>query len=302
MSGALRVLVTGATGQVGVDLVDTLRAESVPGSDPTWQPDSREIFPGEFDVIALSHRDLDVTRRDDVARVLKNVRADVVVNLAAYTRVDAAENDAVACTELNDTSVGVLSELCGEVQCHLITVSTDFVFDGNKGAAYVEDDVTNPLNVYGLTKRAGELACAANDTVVRTSWVLGVRGKNVVHLIADRVSRGESVRFVSDQRGTATFSADLARALVSVIRDQPAGMWHFANGEDVTWLDIARAVARHVVGNDELVHSVLTSDLDPVPLAKRPARSDLSTHKWTSSGYGAPRAWSNGLARFLDAR
>jgi dTDP-4-dehydrorhamnose reductase len=302
VSGPLRVLITGASGQVGVDLVDSLRAVLPPGADPTWQPDSHAVREGEFEVTALSHLDLDITRRDDVVEALRNSKPEVVVNLAAYTRVDAAENDVERCTELNATSVGTLSQLCAEAAVHFVTISSDFVFDGAKGAAYVEDDATNPLNVYGRSKRVGELHCSANDSVLRTSWVMGVRAKNVLHLIADRVSRGESVRFVNDQRGTATFSADLARALVSVIRDRPSGIWHFANAGDVTWFDLACSVARHLTGSDELVHAVTTSELIPAPLALRPARSDLNTDKWTANGYQSPRPCSDGLARFLDAR
>ncbi len=302
MSAAQRVLVTGAHGQVGVDLVDTLRALSPPGADASWQRDDARVADNEFVVTALSHDDLDVTKRELVAGALRDSRAQVVVNLAAYTKVDAAESDVTTARALNSDAVGALSELCNEFGAHLITISTDFVFNGTKGSAYVEGDATDPLNVYGLTKRAGELNCSPRDSVLRTSWVLGVRARNVVHVIVDRVSRGESVNFVDDQRGTPTFAADLSRALVTLIRTQPGGLWHFANEGDVSWFEIARAVSLAVTGSDELVHAVQTSELSPAPIAQRPARSDLDTSQWRANGFDPPRAWSDGLARFLSAR
>ena len=302
MSTPLRVLVTGAQGQVGADVVDTLCALSPPGADSTWQRDVLRVADDEFAVTALSHHDLDVTHRDHVATALRDSGANVVVNLAAYTRVDDAENDVAACRALNADAVGTLSELCADFGAHLITISTDFVFYGAKGSAYVEDDDTDPLNVYGQSKRDGELRCSSRDSVLRTSWVLGVRARNVAHLIVERVSRAESMNFVDDQRGTPTFSADLSRALVSLVREQPGGLWHFANEGDVSWFDLACAIAQSVTGNTELVHAVKTSDLSPAPIAQRPTRSDLDTSKWRMNGFAAPSSWRDGLARFLDAR
>jgi dTDP-4-dehydrorhamnose reductase len=296
------ILVTGASGQVGVDLVDTLRAISVPGADKHWQPDDRPVSPDEFEVHARSHAQLDITSRESIANVLAELRPDVVVNLAAYTKVDAAESDPESCFALNRHAVGQLSELARESGAHLITVSTDYVFDGTKGAAYIETDSTAPLNVYGRSKRDGELLCTERDTIVRTSWVFGVRARNVVHLIADRVTQGQTVRFVSDQRGTATFAADLSRALVTFVRQRPGGVWHFANTGDLTWYELASEVAHTLTGSRELVEPIATSDLVPTPAAQRPSRSDLDTSKWRSQGFVAPPTWSVGLARLLIAK
>ena len=102
-----------------------------------------------------------------------------------------------------------------DIGAHLIFISTDYVFDGTKGASYVEEDRPDPLNVYGASKRAGELLCSADDTIVRVSWVMGVRGKNVLHVIADRALTGATVRFVNDQVGTVTLASDMARALAT---------------------------------------------------------------------------------------
>ena len=302
MSSPTRILVTGASGQVGVDLVDTLNGVQPPGSLAAWQPDGRSVEDGEFLVTAFSHRDLDVTDRDAVVTALRSCNADVVVNLAAYTKVDAAERDITSCFALNRDAPVALSELCAERNAHLVTISTDFVFDGLKGSAYLEEDVTNPLNVYGASKREGEIGCSPSDSIVRTSWVLGVRARNVVSIVTERVSHGEPVRFVNDQVGTATFAADLARALVTIVRERPGGLWHFANEGALSWFQLARAVTLIITGSDELATPISTIDLVPHPVALRPIRSDLSTEQWVSRGWSEPSHWSNGLERLLAAR
>ena len=171
---------------------------------------------------------------------------------------------------------------------HLIAISTDYVFDGNKGGAYVEEDATNPLNVYGASKRAGELLCSSDDTVVRTSWVMGVRGKNVAHVIAERALSGETVRFVNDQTGTVTVASDLARVLATLVRERPGGLWHVANTGTTTWFDVAHYIGEILGRGDGFATAIATADLDPAPLATRPIRSDLSIEKFASRVVGAP--------------
>ena len=188
-----------------------------------------------------------------------------------------------------------------ENDAHLIAISTDYVFDGNKGGAYVEEDATNPLNVYGASKRAGELLCSSDDTVVRTSWVMGVRGKNVAHVIAERAIAGETVRFVNDQTGTVTVASDLARVLATLVRERPGGLWHVANSGTTTWFDVAHYVGE-ILGRDEgFATAIATADLDPPPLATRPIRSDLSTDKFASTWTALPD-WRDGLTRLIRDR
>jgi dTDP-4-dehydrorhamnose reductase len=189
-----------------------------------------------------------------------------------------------------------------DVAAHLIAISSDYVFDGNKGGAYVEDDSANPLNVYGASKRAAELLCASADTIVRTSWVMGVRGNNVLHVIADRARSGATVRFVDDQTGTVTLSSDLARALATLVRERPGGLWHVANTGTTTWFEVAR-FAGSVLGRDEnFATPISTGELSPAALARRPIRSDLSTGKWESRGWTALPAWRSGVTRLLEGR
>jgi dTDP-4-dehydrorhamnose reductase len=297
-----RVMVTGAAGQVGVDLVDTLSGLSPLGADPSFQPDGRPVLDDEFIVLALTRHDLDVTDRDAVAQAIDVSRPDVIVHLAAYTAVDRAETDAERCYAVNATATESLSMAANDVGAHLITISTDYVFDGVKGAAYVEEDDANPLNVYGGSKLAGELLCSDEDTVVRTSWVMGVRGKNVLHVIAERAASGASVRFVNDQTGTVTLAADLARCLVTMVRQRPGGVWHVANPGTTTWFEVATFAGTVLGREDGFASAIATSDLDPAPLATRPARSDLSTAKWQAQSWKALPAWHDGVARLLADR
>ncbi len=301
MSRAARVVVTGAAGQVGVDLVDVLEGEVPPGGDRSFQPDGRSVPEGEFEVLALGRHELDVADRDAVRRAMQAARPDVIVHLAAYTAVDRAETEEALCFAVNAAGTESMSLAAREIGAHLIAISTDYVFDGTKGAAYFEDDATNPLNVYGASKRAGELLCSSDDTIVRTSWVMGVRGKNVAHVIAERALSGGSVRFVNDQTGTVTVASDLARVLATLVRERPGGLWHVANRGTTTWFDVAHYVGE-ILGRDEgFATAIATSDLDPAPLATRPIRSDLSIEKFASAWSTLPD-WHDALTRLIRDR
>lgn len=296
-----RVLVTGAAGQVGADLLDVLGGVPPLGGDPSFRPDDREIQPDEFEVLGLSRRDLDVTDRDDVLRAVGAARPHVIVHLAAYTAVDRAETEEPRCFAVNAAGTESLSLAAKEYDAHLIAISTDYVFDGNKGASYVEEDVTNPLNVYGASKRAGELLCSRDDTIVRTSWVMGVRGKNVVHVIADRATSGQTVRFVNDQTGTVTVASDFARVLATMVRERPGGLWHVANVGTTTWFEVAHYVGELCGRGEEFATAIATSELDPAPLATRPIRSDLSTEKFAGRWHALP-SWRDGVRRLVRDR
>ncbi len=293
---------TGAAGQVGVDLVDTLRGLTVPGADAHYWADGRRVGDGEFDVVGVTRHEVDFTNVAALEHAVVATRPDVVVNLAAYTAVDRAESDRATCFAVNDAAVGALSRAAAATGAHLITISTDYVFDGQKGEAYLEDDETGPLNVYGSSKLAGEARCASADTIVRTSWVMGVRGQNVLRAIARRAAAGEDVRFVNDQRGTVTAAADLARALVALVRSRPGGIWHVANEGAATWFDVAVFAGRELGRGDEFARPIATEDLVPTPAATRPARADLSTQRFREAGFVAPAPWRDAVSRLLAGR
>jgi dTDP-4-dehydrorhamnose reductase len=297
-----RVLVTGAAGQVGRDAVDWLEGVEPAGSDPAFNPDRRPVDAEEFEVLALTRHELDVADTTMVERVVAATRPDVIVHLAAYTAVDRAEDEPDQCFAVNATGTAALASAARSHGAHLIAVSSDYVFDGTKGAPYVEGDATNPLSVYGASKLAGEHACDEADTVVRASWVLGVRGRNVLDVIAARARAGEKVRFVADQVGTVTLAADLARALVAMVRTRPGGTWHFANDGATTWFELA-AYAGELLGRAEgFATPIRASELVPAPRARRPARSDLDTTKWRGAFDATPPPWREGVARLLAGR
>jgi dTDP-4-dehydrorhamnose reductase len=271
-----------------------------PGGDGDFFPDGVMVHEGEFDVVATSHRDLDVTDEAQVREVFTNVRPDVVVNLAAYTAVDRAESDEAHCRALNATAVGLLSDHAHAANARFMTLSTDYVFDGQKGSAYVESDETNPTSVYGKTKVEGELLCRPEDTIVRTSWVMGVRGKSVAHAIVNRARNGETVRFVNDQMGTVTNAADLSNALVALVRTTPGGLWHVANEGPATWFDVAEFIGAECGRFSDFAFAIQTSDLSPQPAATRPERSDLSSAKFASH-FGRMPEWRDALTRFVKS-
>jgi dTDP-4-dehydrorhamnose reductase len=175
------------------------------------------------------------------------------------------------------------------------------VFDGKKGEAYLEYDDAHPLNVYGASKREGELHCEDDDTIVRTSWVMGVRGKNVVRTIADRALSGANVRFVDDQMGTVTASSDLARALATLARARPGGTWHVANTGATTWFTIAAYVGTLLTRGEDFATPISSSELSGSQIATRPARSDLNTEKFASSFSALPH-WRDGVSRLIIDR
>ena len=205
------------------------------------------------------------------------------------------------CFNVNEQGTLNMSRGARDVGAHLITISTDYVFDGTKGEAYLEYDEAHPLNVYGASKREGELHCSDEDTIVRTSWVMGVRGKNVVHTIADRALSGGTVRFVDDQMGTVTASSDLARALVTLVRARPGGLWHVANSGATTWFSIAAYVGTVLNRGEEFATPIASSELAGSQVALRPARSDLNTEKFASS-FAALPPWRDGVSRLVIDR
>jgi dTDP-4-dehydrorhamnose reductase len=291
----MKVLVTGASGQVGQDLVDVLEGAVPAGGSANFQS---SLQGHDFQVVGVSHHDLDVTDSARITNALERIRPDVVINLSAFTAVDRAESEPATAEMVNAAAVGLLSNACEIHNARFITLSTDYVFDGRKGASYVETDTPNPESVYGKSKWHGEQLCSARDTIVRTSWVMGVRGKTVGKVIADRAKSGESVKFVLDQRGSVTVASDLAVALATLALNPPGGTWHVANSGSATWFEVAQEIGRLCGRDDDFVTGIETADLRPQPAAPRPRRSDLDTTKFTQAYFALPD-WREALSRFV---
>ena len=263
----MRVLVTGAAGQVGREIVATCEA-------------------AHDQVTACARSVLDVTDRDSVLGAISTVRPALVVHAAAWTAVDACESDPAKAFQHNALAVRWIADACRRFGAHLVHLSTDYVFSGNLDRPYVEWDATDPRSVYGRSKRAGELeALAWGSTVVRTSWICGAHGSNVVKTILRIAQERTDLAFVDDQRGHPTFASDLAPMVRRLGVDRLPGIVHVTNAGPVSWFEFAQAVMAAAGHDPARVRPVGTADLDPPRPAFRPANSVLANEVLRLAGY-----------------
>jgi dTDP-4-dehydrorhamnose reductase len=281
----MRVLVTGATGQLGRELVEAFSADDGAGR------------PAE--VVGTDRRRLDITDRPAVLGVLAAVRPEVVVHAAAWTAVDDCEDDPDRAYQVNALATRHLAEAARAVGAHLCYVSTDYVFDGRTERPYVEWDRPNPLSVYGRSKRGGEVEAGPDATVVRTSWVSGRHGANLVKTVLRLLSGGRPLRFVADQRGRPSFTADLAPAIRLLVAERRPGLFHVTNQGEATRYDLARAVVAAAGGDPEQVQPIATSEIDPPPRAARPVYSVLDNAALRLSGLPLLPPWQESMARLV---
>jgi dTDP-4-dehydrorhamnose reductase len=297
----VRILVTGAAGQVGTDLQQVLAGIIPPAGTSTDLLGGIPVMSGEFDVVALSRAALDITDSAAVESAVSTAQPDVIVHLAAYTAVDRAESDGAGAEAVNVTGTANVVAAAQAHGSHVVYISTDYVFAGDLGRAMVESDATGPLSVYGSTKLAGEDACRATDTIVRTSWVAGLAGRNVIHLAADAGRSGRELRFVSDQVGSLTASADLAAGLVHMIRNRPPGVFHVAGDGAASWHQVITTAVVAAGGSADQVLPITTAQLDPQPAATRPAYSPLLSERLPEIGGVALPGWQDGVERLVAA-
>jgi dTDP-4-dehydrorhamnose reductase len=297
----MRVLVTGAAGQVGTDLVCALEGHVPAAGVATALLGGTPVAAGEFEVVAVSHADLAVDDAEAVTAVIGAAAPDVVVHLAAYTAVDRAETEPERAHDVNAVGTANVAAAAARVGAHLVYTSTDYVFDGTKATGYVEDDPTSPRSVYGTTKRDGELAALPDATVARVSWVAGLHGRNIVKLAVDKAREGAALRFVDDQRGCPSFAADLAAGLVTLVRERPGGIVHLTNAGETTWYELVREVVAAAGGDPGLVSAIPTSSLDPQPLAPRPTNSVLTPRRLQDDGYDLLPPWREAMHRLVAA-
>ncbi|WP_334044699.1 dTDP-4-dehydrorhamnose reductase [Burkholderia ambifaria] len=286
------ILVTGANGQVGFELTRSLQ--------------------GLAPVVALDRNALDLADPDQIRRVVRDIGPAVIVNAAAYTAVDRAENDEAAARSVNSEAPGILAEEAERAGALLVHYSTDYVFDGHGDQPFREDDITGPLNVYGRTKLAGEQAIAAvggDYLVFRTSWVYGATGNNFLRTMLRLGRERDELSVVADQIGAPTWSGTIAvltgHILARYCADQGntrdwwrerVGVYHLTNGGETSWHGFAKAIFA-LAGVEVAVHSI-TSEQYPMPVA-RPRNSRLSGDKlFRVFGLRAP-PWEESLARCL---
>jgi dTDP-4-dehydrorhamnose reductase len=277
----VRIFVTGAGGQVGREVVAVLR---------------------DHDVVAADHASLDVGDRDGVLSAITTSAPDVVIHLAAWTAVDACEDDPDLAFRVNTIGTRNVAEGAARVGAWTCYLSTDYVFDGTKQEPYVEWDTPNPLSVYGRSKLGGEREAATPyGTIVRTSWLCGQHGQNMVKTILRLAHEHEKLAFVDDQRGQPTFADDLARMIRQLVVERRPGLFHVTNQGTVSWFEFARAVLEIAGLDPARVRPIATADLDPARPAPRPANSVLDNAALRLSGLPLLPHYYDSLRHLLAA-
>jgi dTDP-4-dehydrorhamnose reductase len=282
------VAVLGATGQLGSDLCRLLAEKGLP------------CFP-------LAHADLDVCQHEEVSRVLKGLRPRVVVNCAAFHHVERCEEEPERAFAVNALAVRNLALVCRDLGALLVHISTDYVFDGEKGSPYVEGDPVSPLNAYGVSKAAGEFflrALCPEHIIVRTSGLYGhrgssVKGGNFVETMLRLGAEQGEVWVVTDQALSPTYTRDLARGLWAVVEAGGRGTYHIVNSGHCSWYEFACAIFG-LAGMEVRVHPV-TSDHFP-GRARRPRLSALESVRLGELGLSPLRPWREALAYYLAGR
>lgn len=277
----MKVLVTGAHGMLGVDVV-------------------RELSKSH-EVKGLGRNQLDITRLDQIREYVRAWQPEVMINCAAYTDVDGCEVNIEQAFLVNAMGAGNLAVIAREVGVALVHFSTDYVFDGRGTRPYREFDQTGPINVYGKSKLAGEhlvSSVAGKFYIVRTSWLYGAGGKNFVKTILGRARHGQELAIVDDQLGSPTYTVDLARAVGQLIEKQAYGIYHITNSGSCSWYQFARCVLNAAGIGDSEIKPIKSSQLQREAL--RPAYSVLENYCWRLQGFPELPGYEDALARMFN--
>jgi dTDP-4-dehydrorhamnose reductase len=285
------ILVTGGSGQLGTAL-------------------ARFAWPSGWEAVTIDRATLDLGDTDAIALMVASHPWAAIINAAAYTAVDAAESDIVACWAVNALAPAALAAAADARDIPMVQISTDYVFDGRSQRPWRTDDPVAPINVYGASKLAGELAvrtAAPRHAIVRTAWVVSATGRNFVRTMLRLAAERDVLRVVADQTGTPTMAADLAAAVATIAMrlaedsQAPAGIWHFANSGPTNWHDFAEAIfagSARRGGPSAMLEAITTADFPTA--ARRPAYSVLDT-SGIEKDYGIqPRPWRVALEDVLD--
>ena len=277
----MKVLVTGAKGQLGRDLMNELERQGLEG-------------------IGVDVEEMDITDPEKCRSVIGQARADAVIHCAAYTAVDAADDQAELCRRINGEGTRNVAEACRDAGVKLMYISTDYVFDGQGTRPWEPDDERAPLNVYGQTKYEGELAIEElldRYYIIRIAWVFGAAGKNFIKTMLRLGKEKGAVSVVDDQVGSPTYTYDLARLLVDMVQTEHYGRYHATNEGECSWYEFACEIFRQA-GLKVQVTPVSSEAF--AARAKRPANSRMSKEKLTEKGFVRLPDWQDALKRFLD--
>lgn len=276
----MKVFVTGVRGQLGYDVVNELEKRGI-------------------EAIGVDIQEMDITDADSVNTVIGEAAPDAVIHCAAYTAVDAAEDNAELCRKVNADGTQNIANMCKTLDIPMIYISTDYVFDGQGDRPWEPDDERNPLNVYGQTKYEGELAVQntlEKYFIVRIAWVFGVNGKNFVKTMLNLGKTRDHLTVVNDQFGSPTYTYDLAKLLVDMVLTDKYGFYHATNEGICTWYEFACEIFRQAGLNVKV--DPVTADQYPAK-AKRPSNSRMSKEKLTENGFEKLPTWQDALSRYL---
>ena len=277
----MRVLVTGVKGQLGHDVMNELAKRGHIG-------------------VGVDVEEMDITDSQACRQVIGEADVEAVVHCAAYTAVDAAEDNIEVCRKVNAYGTENIAKVCQELGLKMMYISTDYVFDGEGTRPWEPDDEREPLNVYGQTKYEGEVAVTDHVDkffIVRIAWVFGVNGKNFIKTMLRLGKEKGAVSVVNDQIGSPTYTYDLARLLVDMIQTDKYGRYHATNEGLCSWYEFACEIFRQA-GMDEVKVTPVDSDGFPAK-AKRPSNSRMSKEKLTENGFERLPSWQDALGRYL---
>ena len=278
----VKLLITGALGQLGSDLVLSAQMSG-------------------HQVVAASHNDLDITDKSQVGRVVGEANVDAIIHAAAWTAVDACESDPQKAMAVNRDGTANIVSAARESGARVIYISTDYVFDGTKSTPYTESDLPNPQSVYGASKLAGEQQIdLTTDQIVRISWVCGEHGANMVKTILRLAASNPTLTFVDDQIGSPTFTSDAAPAIVELATSDSAGIWHLTNQGSTSWFGFARDVLTCAGLDANRVIATTTEVLQPARPAKRPANSVLDNARMRQANLTMLDDYHIPLQRLVD--
>jgi len=275
----MRVLVTGVKGQLGYDVMNELTGRGHEG-------------------IGVDIQEMDITDAASVEKVITEAAPDAVIHCAAYTAVDAAEDNVDLCRRVNAGGTENIARVCKALNCKMMYISTDYVFNGQGTRPWEPDDKREPLNVYGQTKYEGELAVETLEKffLVRIAWVFGVNGKNFIKTMLNLGKTRDHLTVVADQIGSPTYTYDLARLLVDMIETDKYGRYHATNEGLCSWYEFACEIFKQAGMN--VTVSPVTSDQYPAK-AKRPMNSRMDKSKLDAMGFKRLPSWQDALGRYL---
>ncbi len=276
----MKVLVTGVKGQLGHDVI-------------------KELEKRGHTAVGVDIDNMDITDQEAVRRVVTQAAPEAVVHCAAYTAVDAAEDHEELCRLVNAKGTEHIVSVCRDLDCKLMYISTDYVFNGQGERPWEPDDEREPLNVYGQTKYEGELAVETLEKyfIVRIAWVFGVNGKNFIKTMLNLGKTRDSLTVVDDQIGSPTYTYDLARLLVDMVETEKYGRYHATNEGLCSWYEFACEIFKEA--GIQVKASPVSSDMYPAR-AKRPMNSRMDKSKLRDMGFEPMPSWQDALRRYLE--